>query len=89
MFIPNEISGTLTFLHLLLAFLLGVAPVALTIAIKVVLYRRRLADDDADEPGQASASKPVASTSRDDQPLDSFISELRARLRLEQPHYAP
>ena len=89
MFFENELTGTLTFLHILVAILFGIAPVALTIAIKVALYRRRLAEDAARSPGTTSASEPVASTFHADQSLDSFATELRTRLALEQSDYAP
>lgn len=43
----NEFTGILTLLQLLVLVLFGVAPIAVTIAIKLVLYRRRLAEDEA------------------------------------------
>jgi hypothetical protein len=50
MFLDNELTGTFTFLHVLLALLIGLAPIALTIAIKIGLYRRRIAEDEASKP---------------------------------------
>ncbi|MEO6847201.1 MAG: hypothetical protein ABI443_06800 [Chthoniobacterales bacterium] len=47
MFFENELTGTFTFLHLLLTILIGLAPIAVTLAIKMVLYRRRHAEDEA------------------------------------------
>ena len=47
MFFENEFTGNLTFLRLLFAVLIGLAPIAVTIIVKRVLYRRRLAEDKA------------------------------------------
>ena len=46
MFFENEFTGSLTFLRLLFAVLMGLAPIAVTIIVKRVLYRRRLAEDE-------------------------------------------
>jgi len=46
MFIENEFTGTLTVLQLVLGLVMGLAPIAVTIWIKLFLYRRRLAEDD-------------------------------------------
>jgi len=45
MFFENEFTGTFTFLQLLLALLIGIAPIALAIPIKITFHRRRLAED--------------------------------------------
>jgi len=47
MFFENEFTGSLTFLRLLFAVLMGLAPIAVTIIVKRLLYRRRLAEDKA------------------------------------------
>lgn len=47
MFLENELTGTLPFLRLLVAMIVGLAPIAVTIAIKMLLYRRRAAEDEA------------------------------------------
>jgi len=47
MFFENALIESVSFLRLLFALLLGLAPVAVTLALKRVLYRRRLADDEA------------------------------------------
>ena len=44
MFFENELTGSLSFLRVLLALYTGFAVVLGTIAIKLVLYRRRLAE---------------------------------------------
>lgn len=45
MFFESEFTGSLTFLLLVLALFIGTSPVGLAFAIKLVLYRRRLAED--------------------------------------------
>ncbi|HWM24286.1 MAG TPA: hypothetical protein VNP98_05645 [Chthoniobacterales bacterium] len=45
MFFENEFSGGLTFLLLVLALVIGTSPVGATFAIKLVLFRRRLAEE--------------------------------------------
>ena len=47
MFFENEFTGSLTFLRLLFGVLMGLAPIAVTIIVKRLLYRRRLAEDKA------------------------------------------
>jgi hypothetical protein len=50
MFFENELIGSASFLRVLFALLIGLAPVAVTLAIKVVLDRRRLAEDKTPAP---------------------------------------
>lgn len=45
MFFENEFAGSLSFLRVLLVALMGFALVIVTLAIKVVLYRRSLAEE--------------------------------------------
>jgi len=45
MFFENEFTGSLPFIRLLLALLLGFSPVAVTIFIKLMLYGRLIAED--------------------------------------------
>lgn len=47
MFFENEFTGSLTFLLLVLALVIGTSPVGATFAIKLVLFRRRLAEGEA------------------------------------------
>jgi hypothetical protein len=44
MFFENEFTGSLSFLRLLLVSLMSLALVVVTLAIKLVLFRRRLAE---------------------------------------------
>jgi len=44
MFFENEFTGSLSFLRVLLVLLMSFALVIVTLAIKLVLYRRRLAE---------------------------------------------
>lgn len=44
MFFENEFTGNLSFLRVLLVALMGFALVIVTLAIKLVLFRRRLAE---------------------------------------------
>jgi len=53
MFFENEPTRTLTLIEFLLVMLIGLAPVALTIWMKQVLYRRRVAEDERDSPTRA------------------------------------
>jgi hypothetical protein len=53
MFFENEPTRTLTLIEFLLVLLIGLAPVALTIWMKQVLYRRRVAEDERDSPARA------------------------------------
>ena len=46
MFFENELTRTLTLIEFLLAVLVGLAPIAVTIWVKLVLYRRRVAEDE-------------------------------------------
>jgi hypothetical protein len=46
MFFENELTRTLTLIEFLLVMLIGLAPVAITIWMKLVLYRRRVAEDE-------------------------------------------
>jgi len=48
MFFENEVTRTLTMIEFLLVVIMGVAPVALTIWMKLVLYRRRVAEGERD-----------------------------------------
>lgn len=50
MFFENELVGSVSFLRFLFALLIGLAPVAVVLAVKLVLYRRRLAEDGASAP---------------------------------------
>jgi hypothetical protein len=52
MFFENELIRTPTFLEFLFALLVGVAPVAVTIWVKLVLYRHRVAEDERDSPAR-------------------------------------
>ena len=45
MFLETEITKTLTALEFLLAMLIGMAPIVVTLWVKLVLYRRRMAED--------------------------------------------
>jgi len=45
MFLATEATRTFTALEFLLAVLFGLAPVAVTLLVKLVLYRRRIAED--------------------------------------------
>ena len=53
MFLENELTRTLTLIELMLVLLIGLAPVALTIWMKLVLDRRRVAEDERDSPARA------------------------------------
>jgi hypothetical protein len=53
MFFENEPTGTLTLIEFMLVMLIGLAPVALTIWMKLVLDRRRVAEDERDSPARA------------------------------------
>ena len=93
MFFEHEFNGTLTFLQLLLAFLIGVAPVAVTIAIKLSLYWRRFAEDEAlphesvkpNSRGLRSTRgrrrtrlvRRLCTTSNTNRPLPLFVTETR------------
>jgi hypothetical protein len=46
MFFENELPRTLTLIEFMLALLAGLAPIAVTIWVKLVLYRRRVAEDE-------------------------------------------
>jgi hypothetical protein len=48
MFFENEVTRTLTMIEFLLVVIMGLAPVALTIWMKLVLYRRRVAEGERD-----------------------------------------
>ena len=48
MFLETEITRTLTALQFLLAVLIGVAPIVVTLWVKLVLYRPRTAEDNED-----------------------------------------
>ena len=50
MFFENELIRTPTLIEFLFALLVGVAPVAITIWVKLVLYRNRAAEDERDSP---------------------------------------
>jgi hypothetical protein len=53
MFFENELIRTPTLIEFLFAQLVGVAPVAVTIWVKLVLYRHRIAEDERDSPAWA------------------------------------
>ena len=53
MFFENELTRTLTLIEFMLVVLIGLAPVALTIWMKLVLDRRRVAEDERDSPARA------------------------------------
>ena len=53
MFLENEPTRTLTLIEFLLVMLVGLAPVALTIWMKQVLYSRRVAEDEKGSPAHA------------------------------------
>ena len=53
MFFENELTRTLTLIEFLLVMLVGLAPVAITIWMKLVLSRRRVAEDERDSPARA------------------------------------
>ena len=63
MFFENELTRTLTLIEFMLALLAGLAPIAVTIWVKLVLYRRRVAEDE-----QASRAR------ADHQPRDAAES---------------
>jgi len=46
MFLENELNGAFTLLRLLTVLLIGIAPIAVTIAIKQVLYARRRVEEE-------------------------------------------
>jgi len=53
MFFENELTRTLTLIQSLLAVLVGLAPIVVTIWVKFVLYRRRVAEDEQASPSRA------------------------------------
>lgn len=58
MFFENELIGTVSFPRSLFAVLIGFAPVAVTLAVKQLLYRRHLAEDEALPPRQSRKTRP-------------------------------
>ena len=52
MFFENELIGSVHFLRFLFALLIGLAPVAVTLAVKLALYRRRVAENEALAPSE-------------------------------------
>lgn len=88
MFLENEFNGTLTFLHILIALFFGIAPVAVTIAIKVALYRRRLAEDETCQHDEASACMERSSGGlklRQDRRRIRLVRALPPSFRANQP----
>ena len=63
MFLENELTRTLTLIELMLVLLIGLAPVALTIWMKLVLDRRRVAEDERDSPARADYQSRYAAES--------------------------
>ncbi|MGB8463953.1 MAG: hypothetical protein WCE49_03335 [Terrimicrobiaceae bacterium] len=53
MYFENELTGTLTLIEFLLAVLVGLAPIAVTIWVKLLLYRRRVVEDEEVSPAWA------------------------------------
>jgi hypothetical protein len=53
MFFENELIRTPTLIEFLFALLVGVAPIAVTIWVKLVLYRHRVAEDERDSSARA------------------------------------
>jgi hypothetical protein len=53
MFFENEVTRTLTLIEFLLVMLIGLAPVAITIWMKPVFSRRRVAEDERDSLARA------------------------------------
>jgi hypothetical protein len=60
MFFENEVTRTLTMIEFLLVVIIGLAPVALTIWMKLVLYRRRVAEGERDSLARADRQSPEA-----------------------------
>ena len=63
MFFENEPTRTLTLIEFMLVVLIGLAPVALTIWMKLVLDRRRVAEDERDSPARADYQSRYAAES--------------------------
>jgi hypothetical protein len=60
MFFENEVTRTLTMIEFLLVVIMGLAPVALTIWMKLVLYRRRVVECERDSLPRADRQAPEA-----------------------------
>ena len=60
MFFENEVTRTLTMIEFLLVVIMGLAPIALTIWMKLVLYRRRLVEGERDSLPRADRQAPEA-----------------------------
>lgn len=65
MFFENELIGSVPFLRFLFALLIGLAPVVVTLAVKLVLYRRRLAEDETSAPREWRKTLPSEGTLED------------------------
>ena len=78
MFIENEITGNFTFLRLVLAIVIGIAPIVVTIAIKLMLYRRRLAED-----------KSLDDQERERKHVPTIIPDLDSESWRRDPDYFP
>lgn len=81
MFLENELTRTLTVIEFLLVVIMGLAPVALTIWMKLVLYRRRVAEGERDPLARADRQSREAGRagvfSRDTVPPFFQVRELR------------
>ena len=81
MFLENELTRTLTVIEFLLVVIMGLAPVALTIWMKLVLYRRRVAEGERDPLARADRQSREAGRagvfSRDSVPPFFQVRELR------------
>ncbi len=91
MFLESELTGTFAFLHLVLTLLVGLAPVALVIAVKVVLFRRRIAEDKAVVTSHPENAAPTERTETDGVVPRSAAHQRRTRLvrplpKSFQPH---
>ena len=87
MFFENEVTRTLTMIEFLLVVIIGLAPVALTIWMKLVLYRRRVAEGERDSLPRADRQSREAGRAgvfSDDDTVPPFfqVRELRMVRRL-------
>ena len=65
MFFENEFTGSVTFLLLVLALVIGTSPVGATFAVKLVLFRRRLAEGELLAPREWRIALASESTLKD------------------------
>ncbi|MEP6670681.1 MAG: hypothetical protein ABJF10_16100 [Chthoniobacter sp.] len=91
MFFESKLTGTFRFLHLVLTLLVGLAPVALVIAVKVALYRRRIAEDKAVATTRPEKAAPTERMESDEVVPRSTAGKRRTRLvrplpKSFQPH---